>query len=199
MTYLPLALTSVYPRLEKVKLSHSCPLYTPLHHLPTRLPHKLNKSVPQMMHLMPLAEVPLFYPPTCGQKHWAVEKDQGEKKHYLTRKTPLLSCTGRGEKHMEMKVVWKISELTTLPCGLFFFGNTMCPYDMGNPYEDINKKHIQEVLWLLCSHDRVLLKEIFKGSFPDFAKGKWHLQLRDRWAQQVGKEVEDLIRKRMPL
>lgn len=68
-----------------------------------------------MTLLMPLAEIPLFYPWTCGSKaerggveHRAAEQKQRKKKSflYLTRKTPLLLCIGRGEKHMGMEVAW---------------------------------------------------------------------------------------------
>lgn len=43
--------------------------HTPLYVIyPPTYPTGLNKSVPQMTILMPLAEVPLFYPWTCGSK-----------------------------------------------------------------------------------------------------------------------------------
>lgn len=90
--------------------------YTPLYLIyPPIYPRGLKKSVLQMMLLMPLAEVPLFYPRTCGskarrgeRKHTAARQNRGGKKSflYLTRKTPLFLCIGRGEKHMGMEVAW---------------------------------------------------------------------------------------------
>lgn len=94
---------------------HPCTLAS---HLATHLPPKgLHKSVPQMTLLMPLAEIPLFYPWTCGGKakregerkyRQSRERCRGKKKSflYLTRKTPLLLCIGRGEKHMGIEVAW---------------------------------------------------------------------------------------------
>lgn len=64
---------------------HPC---TPASHLATHLPPKgLNKSVPQMTLLMPLAEIPLFYPWTCGGK----AKREGERKYRQSRER----CRGK--------------------------------------------------------------------------------------------------------
>lgn len=64
---------------------HPC---TPASHLATHLPPKgLHKSVPQMTLLMPLAEIPLFYPWTCGGK----AKREGERKYRQSRER----CRGK--------------------------------------------------------------------------------------------------------
>lgn len=55
--------------------------HTPLYLIyPPTYPTGLNKSVPQMTLLMPLAEIPLFYPRTCGSK-----AERGGEKAYSGR------------------------------------------------------------------------------------------------------------------
>ena len=53
---------------------------------------------------------------------------------YLTRKTPLLLCIGRGEKHMGMEVAWRgrIKDPSVDDFTIWFFGNTEYLYGMGN-------------------------------------------------------------------
>lgn len=58
---------------------------------PPTYPTGPNKSVPQMTLLMPLAEIPLFYPWTCGGK---AEQDE-ERKHRQSR--------ARGEEEKKEK------------------------------------------------------------------------------------------------
>ena len=64
------------------------------------------------------------------------EQKQRKKKSflYLTRKTPLLLCIGRGEKHMGMEVALaeRIKDPSVDDFTIWFFGNGEYLYGMGN-------------------------------------------------------------------
>lgn len=122
---------------------------------PPTHPRGLSKSVQQMMLLVLLAETPLFYPWTCGSKakrrereHTAVRR---RKKLFLclTGETPFLLCNwqrwkAHGDGGSRPDVLKKRKRaLMTLPSA---FWKQRTSLWHGKPFEDTNKKHIQEIL-----------------------------------------------------
>lgn len=100
--------TSVWPRQVRViPVPPQCTHASLYLIYPPTYPTDPNKSVPQMTVLMPLAEIPLFYPRTCGGK----AERKGERERAETRE----GCRGKKnhffiwpEKHLSFYVLAEV-------------------------------------------------------------------------------------------
>lgn len=164
--------------------------HTPLYLIyPPTYPTGLNKSVPQMTLLMPLAEIPLFYPWTCGSKAESWEREgkaaeQERRKKIISlfdqKNTSSFMYWQRWKAHGDGgSLAARIKDPSVDDFTIWLFWKHRISLWHGKPFEDTNKKHIQEILWLLCSSDGVLLRGIenLKMFFSRLWNGKRQMTL----------------------